>query len=314
MYLSLVIPVYNEAENIAPLIKNIATALVDIEHEIIFVDDGSTDNTISEVKNITNQNITLIAFSRNFGQTSALAAGIEAAKGEYIVTLDGDLQNDPSDIKAMLKMQEQNNYDIVAGIRAKRQDGLIFRNIPSKIANWLIRKLSKVRITDYGCTLKLFKASLAKKLDLYGELHRFIPILANMHGAKIGEMLVKHHPRIYGESKYGLSRTLKVVSDLLLMYFFQKYRQKPMHLFGNLGISMFIIGTMIEAYLLFMKILGQQIGTRPLFYVGILLIITAVQLITTGFIAELIMRTYYATPGKKPYSIAYIYRSEETNQ
>jgi dolichol-phosphate mannosyltransferase len=206
------------------------------------------------------------------------------------------------------------DYDVVTGRRMKRQDGMIFRKIPSKIANLLIRKFTKVEIKDYGCTLKLFKSSLAKKLDLYGELHRFIPILADIKGAKIIEVDVKHHARKFGHSKYGIGRTFKVISDLLLMFFFQKYSQKPMHLFGNIGVSMFLIGGLIETYLLMLKIQGESIGTRPLFYIGILLIITSVQLITTGFIAELLMRTYYTAQNKKPYIVASIYKGGKKQQ
>jgi dolichol-phosphate mannosyltransferase len=190
------------------------------------------------------------------------------------------------------------------GRRANRQDGFILRKIPSKIANKIIRSTTKVHVSDYGCTLKLFRQSIAKKLDLYGELHRFIPVLSQIYGAKIAEMDVKHHPRRFGKSKYGIGRTLRVVSDLMLMLFFQKYRQRPMHLFGSLGIALMAIGMAIEFYLLCLKIMGQDIGQRPLFYVGIVLIITAVQLITTGFLAELIMRTYFESQHKKPYIVA----------
>ncbi|MFN7038055.1 MAG: glycosyltransferase family 2 protein [Alphaproteobacteria bacterium] len=309
--LSIIVPVYNEKENIAPLINNIRTALNKINYEIIFVDDGSNDNTKEEIISLLEDNIILVEFNRNYGQTSALAAGIEIAQGDYIATIDGDLQNDPDDIPIMLNKLKSENSDIVVGRRLKRQDKLFLRKIPSKIANFLIRKLTKVNIRDYGCTLKIFKSTLAKRLDLYGELHRFIPILAHMQGAKITEIDVKHHARIFGQSKYGLSRTLKVVSDLLLMYFFQKYKQKPMHLFGNLGICMFIAGFLIETYLLLLKIFGYAIGGRPLFYVGILLIITSVQLITTGFLAEQIMRTYYGSQQRKPYLINKIYRKND---
>lgn len=304
MDLSVIIPVYNEKENIAPLMEAIGEALSSIEHEIILVDDGSTDGTVYEVLKHSKPNIKLLVFARNFGQTSALAAGIEAAEGEYIATLDGDLQNDPSDIPLMLKKLEQEKLDIVAGIRKNRQDGFVLRKLPSKIANFLIRYLTKVRVQDYGCTLKIFRASLAKQLDLYGELHRFIPILGSIYGAKIGEMEVKHHPRKFGVSKYGLGRTLRVLSDLLLMLFFTKYRQKPMHFFGTLGIGMFLIGSFIEFYLLILKISGENIGHRPLFYIGIFLIIMSVQFITVGFLSELMMRTYFESQNKKPYIIA----------
>ncbi len=305
MHLSVVVPVFNEKDNIKPMLEALKESLKGIKHEIIFVDDGSSDET-PELINIEAKNkpaIRLIQFSRNFGQTSAMAAGIDAAKGKFIATLDGDLQNDPSDIKMMLEKLEAEKLDIVAGIRANRKDGMYLRKIPSKIANWLIRKTTKVHISDYGCTLKVFRASIAKQLGLYGELHRFIPILGNMEGAKIAEVDVKHHARQFGESKYGIGRTFRVISDLMLMIFMSKYRQKPMHFFGTVGIFMFGMGGLIESYLLLLKIFGQDIGGRPLFYVGILLIITGLQLITTGFIAELVMRTYYGSQNKKPYNI-----------
>jgi dolichol-phosphate mannosyltransferase len=309
MKLSVVIPVYNEEENILPMMQAVEEALVDIEHEVIFVDDGSSDSTVGNIKDLPNENVKLVVFATNYGQTSAMAAGIDAAKGEYIATLDGDLQNDPTDIPMMIEKLEKEGLDLVAGRRAKRKDGIFLRKLPSKIANYLIRRATKVTVRDYGCTLKLFKADLAKRLDLYGELHRFIPILAHINGAKIREVDVKHHARQFGVSKYGIGRTLRVASDLLLMLFFIKYRQKPMHLFGTMGIVIFGLGGLIEAYLLIEKMLGYDIGGRPLFYVGILFLIAGLQLITTGFIAELLMRTYYGSQKKRPYTISKIYEA-----
>lgn len=302
--LSVVVPVYNEQENIPPLLDAIEAALTGIAHEVVLVDDGSSDNTIAEILKYSKPNTRIVAFARNFGQTSAMAAGIEAARGQYIATMDGDLQNDPSDIPLMLSKLQVEGLDMVAGYRAKRKDGFILRKIPSKIANRLIRRVSNVQVRDYGCTLKVFKSSIAKELDLYGELHRFIPILASIKGAKIAEMAVKHHPRRFGTSKYGLSRTLRVASDLLLMAFFIRYRQKPMHLFGSVGLSMLLIGTLIETYLFIYKLFGHDIADRPLFYVGILLLIAGIQLITTGFVAELQMRTYFSAANARPYAVA----------
>jgi glycosyltransferase involved in cell wall biosynthesis len=303
MRLSVVIPVYNEEDNIEPMLEALKEPLKGIEHEVIFVDDGSKDNTCKIINDKSTNNIRLVQFQRNFGQTSAMAAGIDAANGEFIVTLDGDLQNDPCEIPMMLEKLEKEELDIVAGIRANRQDGKFLRKIPSKLANMLIRGLTKVQITDYGCTLKVFRSSIAKQIDLYGELHRFIPVLGHMEGAKIAEVETKHNARQFGESKYGIGRTFRVVSDLLLMIFLSKWRQRPMHLFGTMGVFMLIGGGAIESYLLLLKILGNDIGGRPLFYVGILLIITGVQLITTGFISELLMRTYYESQNKKPYNV-----------
>lgn len=306
--ISLVVPVYNEEANIAPMIAAVQSALPSLDYELIFVDDGSSDTTREEILKVNDPRIVLVQFARNFGQTSAMAAGIEAARGDYIVTLDGDLQNDPADIPLMLEKLEAEGLDIVAGRRANRQDGAFLRKIPSKIANWLIRRYTGIEVRDLGCTLKLFRARLAKQLDLYGELHRFIPVLASFEGAKIAEMNVRHHARKFGSSKYGLGRTFRVASDLLLMVFFLKYRQKPMHLFGTIGLSMFLIGGLIEAYLLALKIMGEDIGGRPLFYIGILMLIMSVQFITTGFVSELLMRTYYGSQNKKPYVVAKIFR------
>ena len=303
MKLSVVIPVMNEEENIQPLINEVDSALSNIEYELILVDDGSSDKTIENIKKYALDNTNLLIFNRNYGQTTAMAAGIEEAQGELIVTLDGDLQNDPSDIPMMMELLEKEQCDVVAGIRAKRQDGLVLRKIPSKAANWLIRKTTGVYISDYGCTLKLFKKDVAKNLGLYGELHRFIPVLAELYGAKMIEVDVKHHARIHGESKYGIGRTFKVFSDLLLMLFFQKYNTKPMHLFGTLGGISFGIGMIINFYLFLVKLTGEDIGTRPLLTLGVSLSLIGIQLITTGFIAEILMRTYYESQNKKPYII-----------
>jgi glycosyltransferase involved in cell wall biosynthesis len=304
MKLSVVIPVMNKEENVRPLLDAVYAALDGAcDYELILVDDGSTDQTIPRIKELANTCTRLIVFNRNYGQTTAMAAGIDAAKGELIATLDGDLQNDPADIPQMIAKLESEGWDVVAGRRLKRQDGMFLRKIPSKIANALIRRSTGVYINDYGCTLKVFKNDVAKNLGLYGELHRFIPVLAKMYGAKITEMDVRHHARIHGVSKYGLGRTSRVASDLLLMLFLQKYRTKPMHLFGTLGIGSFVIGALINLYLLVLKLFGEDIGQRPLLTLGIVLVIAGVQLITTGFLAELIMRTYFESQHKKPYAI-----------
>ncbi len=303
MFLSVVIPVMNEQGNIAPLIARVAEALLGVEHEVIFVDDGSSDETVAEIERHANITTTVLVFARNCGQTAAMAAGIEAAQGELIVMLDGDLQNDPHDIPPMIKLLVEGQWDVVAGVRASRQDGMLLRKLPSKIANGLIRFTTGVYISDYGCTLKLFKRDVAKNLGLYGELHRYIPVLASMYGARMTEMPVRHHARHTGVSKYGIGRTLRVVSDLMLMLFFQKYSQRPMHLFGGVGLVMFAAGILINFYLLLEKLRGLDIGQRPLLTLGVLLTVAGVQLISTGFIADLIMRTYYESQGKKPYNI-----------
>lgn len=303
MELSVVITVLNEAENIKPLIDRITKSLENYRYEIILVDDGSTDDTVDQIKAHIGYPIKLISLSTNYGQTAAMAAGIELAKGKYIVTLDGDLQNDPSDIPAMLTTLKQGGWDVVAGNRKNRKDGMLIRKIPSKIANRIIRNFTGVHIHDYGCTLKVFKATLAKKLGLYGELHRFIPVLASLHGGKITEMDVNHQPRIFGKSKYGLGRTFKVMSDLVLMIFFQKYFKRPIHLFGPIGILSFLFGSAISLYLLVIKIMGADIWGRPILILGVSLVLAGIQFLTFGLIAELMMRTYYESQNKKPYTI-----------
>ena len=303
MKLSLIIPVMNEEDNIEPLLKKVYEDIKEIDYEVILVDDGSTDETITKIKQYANERTKTIVFNRNYGQTTAMAAGINEAEGELIATIDGDLQNDPSDIPMMIDKLKKEGWDVVAGRRANRQDGMFLRKIPSKIANYIIRKSTKVYLQDYGCTLKVFKKSIAKNLGLYGELHRFIPVLAKMQGARIVEVDVKHHARLHGVSKYGIGRTFKVVSDLLLMLFMQKYRTKPIHLFGGLGVPMLLIGMIINFYLLVLKLFGESIGNRPLMTLGIVLVIAGIQLITTGFIAELVMRTYFESQNKTPYSV-----------
>lgn len=301
--LSLVICVYNEEENILPLVARIQETLSNYDYEAIFVDDGSTDSTKQKIRSINDERFVLVELRKNYGQSSALQAGIDMAEGEYIVTLDGDLQNDPIDIPMMLEKSEKEDWDVVAGVRANRQDGMILRKIPSKIANAIIRKTTEVRIKDYGCTLKLFKSDVAKSLHIYGELHRFIPVLVVQEGGTITQVDVHHHARIHGASKYGIGRTLKVVSDLLVMLFIKKYLQKPMHLFGGIGIVGIAGGILINLYLLILKILGQDIWGKPLLILGVILLIAGIQLITFGLLAEVQMRTYFESQDKKPYRI-----------
>lgn len=304
---SLVIPVMNEENNIEPMINAIAKAMKGWDYEVVFADDGSSDETINNIKKFADDRVRAVIFNKNYGQTTAMAGGIAEAEGDYIVTLDGDLQNDPSDIPAMIKKMEDEEFDMVAGIRAKRKDGMFFRKIPSKIANAMIRKLTGVYLHDYGCTLKVFKKDIAKNLGLYGELHRFIPVLAQLQGAKLAEMPVKHHARIHGKSKYGLGRTFKVISDLMLMVFFQKYLQRPMHLFGVTGIGLFGIGALINVYLLVLKIMGEDIWGRPLLILGITLLLGGIQLITIGIVAELVVRTYFESQNKTTYRVKEVF-------
>lgn len=304
--LSIVICVYNEEQNIQPLIAQIEQSIQDIEFEVIYVDDGSSDGTVKEIKQAAKPWIKLIELRKNYGQSTALAAGIDNAAGEFVVTMDGDLQNDPSDIPVMLHKCEQEGWDMIAGFRTKRQDGFLLRKIPSLIANYVIRLTTGVKIKDYGCTLKIFKKEIVKHIKLYGELHRFIPVLVNLEGGKITQMKVKHHARKFGKSKYGLNRTFKVMSDLLLMVFMKKYMQKPMHLFGSGGLVLFIIGVGINLYLLVLKIMGHDIWGKPLLLLGILLLLTGIQLISVGIITEVLMRTYYESQQKRTYNIKQI--------
>jgi glycosyltransferase involved in cell wall biosynthesis len=305
--LSLVVCVYNEAGNIAPMVAQVADALAGLDYELIYVNDGSADATLAELRAETDPRLVVLDLQKNYGQSLALAAGIEAARGQFVVTLDGDLQNDPADIPAMLARAESGDFDLVAGIRANRQDGALLRKFPSRVANAIIRHTTGVHLKDYGCSLKVFRADLAKSLGLYGELHRFIPVLAALEGARVTQMDVRHHPRRIGTSKYGLGRTLKVVSDLLLMLFLKRYGQKPMHLFGGWGFLMLSAGLFINGYLLALKLLGQDIWGKPLLILGLMLVLAGLQLISFGIMAELQMRTYYESQGKKPYKIRRVY-------
>ena len=311
MKLSIVITLLNEEDNIKPLVVNVRKALKGFDYELILVDDGSTDTTVSEIKSQADEKIKLLVFYKNYGQTTAMSAGIEAATGDYIVTMDGDLQNDPTDIPVMLEKLLSEDWDVVAGRRLKRKDGMLLRKVPSKIANRLIQYLTGIKIHDYGCTLKIFRKEIAKDLGLYGGLHRFIPVLAHLQGAKITEMNVKHHPRVHGQSKYGLGRTFKVMSDLFLMVFLKKYMQKPIHFFGPIGLGSFMIGMLINFYLLGEKILGNDIWGRPLLILGITLVLAGIQFLTFGLIMEMNMRTYYESQDKKPYRIREVFNGEE---
>jgi glycosyltransferase involved in cell wall biosynthesis len=310
MKLSVVVTVYNEKENIRPLIGQLSAALTGMDFEIIYVDDGSTDGTLAELRSVENSRLQVVELRKNYGQSLALMAGIDRARGEYIATMDGDLQNDPADIPAMLQLAESGHWDLVAGLRANRQDGLWLRKIPSLIANWIIRNSTEVRMKDYGCALKVFRGEIAKDLGLYGELHRFIPVLAHLEGARITQVEVRHHARKFGKSKYGLGRTFKVVSDLMLMLFFKRYLQKPMHLLGNAGIVLLLLGIAINIYLGVLKLMGNDIWGKPLIILGLMLVIGGIQLITVGIVLEIQMRTYFESQNKKPYKVRRVYSTQ----
>ena len=307
MDISIVIPVYNEEESILTLHKQIRNACEPMgkSYEMLFVDDASTDGTFALLKQMHRKDPSLrvLRFSRNFGQTAALAAGISHAKGEIIVTLDGDLQNDPADIPRLVAKLEE-GYDLISGWRLNRQDPFLTRRLPSIMANWLISLTTKVKLHDYGCTLKAFRSEVAKSLHLYGEMHRFIPALASDLGAAIAEMPVNHRPRSHGNSKYGISRTIRVILDLLTVKFLSSYLTRPIHVFGSLGLLSTTAGTAMLGYLGFQRLfLSMPLANRPLLLLGILLMVMGVQLITMGLLGEMISRIYHEGQGKSVYIV-----------
>ncbi|HEX5652110.1 MAG TPA: glycosyltransferase family 2 protein [Chitinophagaceae bacterium] len=308
--LSVVITVMNEEENIKPLLESVRAALPAIDYEVIFVDDGSTDKTRQQILEYSDERTVLVELRKNYGQSTAMTAGIDHCRGKYVALLDGDLQNDPTDIPAMLELIKTEDWDVVAGNRKNRKDGFILRKIPSRIANALIRRMTGVYIKDYGCTLKVFRREIAEELGLYGELHRFIPVLAKLQGARITQVDVKHHARIHGKSKYGINRTFKVMSDLVLMVFMRKYIQKPMHLFGTIGFISFGIGLLINLYLLVLKIMGQDIWGKPLLILGLIFLLGGIQFITIGIIADINVRTYFESQNKKTYTVRKVYHAK----
>lgn len=309
--LSVVITVMNEEDNIKPLLDAVRQALIGIDFEVILVDDGSTDKTKQQVLEHSDERTTLVELRKNYGQSTAMTAGIDYSRGRYIALLDGDLQNDPTDIPAMLEILKKEDWDVVAGNRKNRKDGFILRKIPSRIANALIRRMTGVYIKDYGCTLKVFRREIAEELGLYGELHRFIPVLAKLQGARITQVDVKHHARIHGKSKYGINRTFKVMSDLVLMVFMRKYLQKPMHLFGPIGFISVGLGAAINIYLLILKIMGHDIWGKPLLILGLILLLGGIQFITIGIIADINTRTYFESQNKKTYNVRKIYHAKK---
>jgi len=303
--LSIVIPVLNEGENIKPLLSGIKEALINsgFDYEIILVDDGSTDDTVNAIRQNADKNTILIGLKKNYGQTAALKAGIDYSKGEYIATMDGDLQNDPEDLIYMMNILRESDCDVVTGIRVKRKDDLFLRKIPSAIANYIIRKVAGTDIKDNGCGIKIFKSQVLEEIPLYGERHRILVSLAALEGARIRQVDVKHHPRVLGKSKYGLNRTLKIISDLILMHFFKKYGQKPMYLFGPAGIITSLAGSIILVILLTEKILGADIWGRPVMILGVLLMLIGFQIISTGLILDMIVKRNYEKNDGKPYKI-----------
>lgn len=313
--ISVVVPIYNEVESIPKLLNKIHESLetTGLKYELICVDDGSSDGSTDLLTQEARQRpyLKAIVLRRNYGQTPAMAAGFNYATGEVIVTLDGDLQNDPVDIPLLLdKLNE--GYDVVSGWRKDRQDHWT-RVLPSKIANRLIGKMTDVRLHDYGCSLKAYRADVAADMKLYGELHRFLPALAAIEGARITEIPVKHHERQHGHSKYGLDRTFRVVMDLLTISFIKKFLTRPMHVFGSLGLIALLLGMAFGGYLTFAKyILGQAIGDRPLLIFSVLLILTGIQLFCFGLLAELLMRTYHESQDRPIYRVREVVNRHQT--
>ena len=305
--ISIVVPICNELENITPLYQQLAAVLTSIGRawEIVFVDDGSKDGSIERIKELAtrDERVKLVRFRRNYGQTAAMHAGIHHATGEVIITLDGDLQNDPLDIPMMIKKLDE-GYDLVHGWRKLRHDTLITRKIPSKIANWLISRVTGFPIHDLGCTLKAIRRDIAVELELYGEMHRFIPILAHQRGAKCVEVVTRHHPRRFGQTKYGLSRTVRVVLDLLTVKYMLDYFASPMKLFGRFGLGCFFIAFAAAAASVAMKfVAGTDLTGNPLTLLTILGSIAAIQFFSLGLLGEVNARIYYSQPAKQSYAI-----------
>jgi glycosyltransferase involved in cell wall biosynthesis len=306
MTLSVVIPVYNEEENVRLLHERLKTVLQPLykEYEIIFVDDGSSDKTLSLLEEIQQQDKNLIVLSlrRNFGQTAAFAAGFDFSRGDVVVTMDGDLQNDPADIPKLLDLIKDN--DLVSGWRKNRKDPFLSRRLPSIIANWLISNVTGVKLHDYGCSLKAYRRDVIKNLKLYGEMHRFIPAVASWYGVRVAEVETVHHPRLHGKSKYGISRTVKVVLDLITVKFLQSFSTKPIQFFGPVGVLSGFLGFLILLYLTFDKLFfSHDIGGRPLLLLGALLIIVGIQLIGMGLLGEMLVRVYHESQRKPIYVI-----------
>lgn len=306
--LSLIIPVMNEEDNIGPLLFSVRTALTGIDYELILVNDGSTDATSPRIRDNADERIRLVELRRNYGQSNAMQAGIDESSGDFIAFIDGDLQNDPTDIPGMLDLLKQGNWDLVAGLRKNRQDGFILRKIPSRIANAMIRRITGVYIRDYGCTLKVMTRDIALSLGLYGDMHRFIPVLADQAGARMTQVEVKHHPRIHGKSKYGLGRTFKVVSDVLLLWYRKRYQQKPMHLFGTTGLLLCLFSLIIFIYSLSTAIINHPFRVTAMSWISLCFFLGGIQLIATGFIADQLVRRDFGSNNKKHYAVRQIFQ------
>jgi glycosyltransferase involved in cell wall biosynthesis len=308
MDLSVVIPIKDERENVGPLHERLRQALepLGLSYELLFVDDGSTDGSFAALEELARRDghVKVVRLRRNFGQSAALQAGIDWSSGDVLVTMDGDLQNDPADIPVLLaKLRE--GYDAVLGQRARRQDHLLIRKVPSLLGNWLIRKVTGVQIKDMGCTLRALRRDLAEGLPLYGEMHRFVPVLAQQYGGRLAQIPVRHHPRTAGKTKYGLTRTFRVVLDLITVKFLHSYLTRPMHVMGMAGLVSIGLGMLSLLTTVLMKkwLGGPFITGNPLLLLGAMLILIGVQFISMGLIGELLTRTYHESQGKTPYTV-----------
>jgi glycosyltransferase involved in cell wall biosynthesis len=305
--LSVVVPVHNEEENVQLLLEELTSVLggTSFSYELVLVDDGSKDKSFELMAQAAKEDpaLTVIRFRRNFGQTAAIQAGLDHARGAVVVTMDADLQNDPADIPRMMELLDE-GYDLVAGWRAKRKDPFLNRRLPSMIANRIISVTTGVRLHDYGCTLKAMRSEVAKELRLYGEMHRFIPAVASWVGVRVVELKVNHRPRRFGTSKYGIGRTLRVVLDLITVRFIQSYLVRPMQVFGLGGMASAFLGFCICAWLAVEKLVfGAPLSSRPMLLLGVLLIVVGVQLLSIGLVADVVSRTYYESQGKRPYYV-----------
>jgi len=304
--ISVIVPVFNESESIGLLLDEVINVMSShkFNFELIVVNDGSKDNTYQVLKELTLKikELSVISLRKNYGQTAAMSAGFDNSKGDIIITLDGDLQNDPNDIPTLIS-EINDGYDLICGWRFDRKDKLINRKIPSKIANKLIAYVTGLKLHDYGCSLKAFKKEIIDDIKLYGELHRFLPVLANIEGARIKEIKVNHRSRKYGSSKYGIDRTFRVLMDLLTVWFMTKFLTRPMYGFGFVGIISIFISLSMTSYLLIIKILGDDIGNRPMLMFALILGIAGVQLFSFGLLSELLIRTYHESQDRPIYRI-----------
>jgi len=304
--ISIVVPLFNESQNLPPLLNALDCVLsaIDRTYEVILVNDGSSDATGQQLDEIGDERVRVVHFRRNFGQTAALMAGFNTARGEVIIAMDGDMQNDPADIPTLLRKLDE-GFDVVSGWRAQRQDAKLRRNLPSKIANWLISTLSGVHLHDYGCTLKAYRRSALRDVRLYGEMHRFIPIYAAWNGGRVTEVPVRHHPRLHGKSNYGLERLIKVGLDLIVLGFLYRYLQKPMYLFGSVGLFSFLVSGVAGAASVYFKYFGgKSFIETPLPTLFAITFITGCMCFLMGLLAELITRTYHESQDKMTYLIA----------